>query len=75
MTLKTIGSAALIGAVALAFMFGATTARAEYNGGGPIMMGKMCWMGTDALGHGYWANCPKPAKQAMKPKKAKKKKM
>lgn len=58
-------SAALIAAAALAITFGATAARAEYNGGGPVTKGKMCWTATDGLGHGMYVKCPKPMK-AMK---------
>jgi hypothetical protein len=69
---------ALIAATALAFAFGATTATADYNGGGPVKRGKLCWKATDGLDHGYWAACPKPAKVAKgkrgkKGKKGKKK--
>jgi len=63
---------ALIGAAALALVFTATTARADYNGGGPVKKGKLCWAATDSLDHGIWKACPKPAKHA---KMAKKKKM
>jgi hypothetical protein len=55
---------AILAATALAFAFGATTATADYNGGGPVKRGKLCWQATDALDHGYWKACPKPAKHA-----------
>ena len=67
-----LSTTALIGATALAIVFGATTARADYNGGDPIKKGKMCFATTSSLGHGYWANCPKPAKVAKVSKKKKK---
>ena len=72
MQLKKIGTAALIGAAAMIFVFSPTAARADYNGGGAIKAGKMCWRATDALDHGYWAKCPKPEKAMKKGKKAKK---
>jgi hypothetical protein len=70
MKLAHIASASLIAATALAITFGATTARADYNGGDAVKKGNMCWTGTDAAGHGMWMNCPKKAK-AMKSHKKK----
>ena len=72
MQFKKIGTAALIGAAAMIFVFSPTAARADYNGGGPIKAGTMCWRASNALDHGYWAKCPKPAKAMKKGKKAKK---
>ncbi|MBV9556822.1 MAG: hypothetical protein JO254_07060 [Pseudolabrys sp.] len=47
-----------------------TIAFADYNGGGPVMKGKMCWMATTGNDQGRWADCPKPMKPAkMKMKK------
>jgi hypothetical protein len=69
MKLKHISGGALVAATALAIAFGATTARADYNGGGPIMKGKQCWVATNGLDHGFWKACPKPAKKAKKSKK------
>ena len=63
---------ALLAATALAFAFGATTATADYNGGGPVKKGKMCWQATDGLDHGFWKACPKPAKVGKKGKRGKK---
>ena len=65
---------ALLAATALAFAFGAQTARADYIGGDPPKQGKQCFAYTDGSGHGYWRACPKPAKVAKKGKKGKKKK-
>jgi hypothetical protein len=62
MKLNHVAGAALIGATALAITFGATAARADYNGADPIMKNKMCWAATDGSGHGYWKACPKPEK-------------
>lgn len=62
MKLNHIVGAAIVGATALAFTFGATVARADYNGADPIKKGKMCWAATDGSGHGYWKGCPKPEK-------------
>jgi hypothetical protein len=66
-------AAALIAATAMAITFGATAARADYNGGDPIKKGKMCWVATDGLGHGMWAKCPKPMKAMKAHKKGGKK--
>ncbi len=74
MQFKKIGTAALIVAAAMIFVFSPTGASADYNGGGPIKAGKMCWRASNALDHGYWEKCPKPAKAMMKGKKAKKSK-
>ncbi len=63
---------AILAATALAFAFGATTATADYNGGGPVKRGKLCWKATDCLDHGYWMACPKPAKHARGHKHGKK---
>ncbi len=41
MQFKKIGTAALIGAAAMIFVFSPTAARADYNGGGAIKTGKM----------------------------------
>jgi hypothetical protein len=62
---------AILAATAIAFAFGATTATADYNGGGPVKRGKMCWQATDGLDHGFWKACPKPTK-AMRHKRGKK---
>jgi hypothetical protein len=62
MTLKYFGGAAVVTAAVLAITFGATAARADYNGADPIMKGKMCWAATDGSGHGFWKACPKPEK-------------
>ncbi len=62
----------VIVAAAAAILAGAVLtsnpARADYNGGGPIKKGKMCWVATSGVDHGYWRKCPPPAK-AMKGKK------
>jgi hypothetical protein len=63
MTPKNIGGTAALAAIALAITFGATIARADYNGGDPIQKGNMCWAATDGSGHGFWKVCPKPAKK------------
>jgi hypothetical protein len=75
-------SAALIAATALAITFGATAAGAKAaradtatHGGGPMKMGKMCWMssgfgGASGLDNGYWSKCSKAGK-AMKHHKKK----
>ena len=47
-------------------------ASADFNGGGPIKRGKMCWVAMTGMDHGFWRACPKPAKAA---RKAGKKKM
>jgi hypothetical protein len=75
MKLAQIAGVSFIAATALAITFGATTARADYNGGDAIMKGKMCWSGTDAAGHGFWGNCPKKAKAMKSHKKMAKKEM
>jgi hypothetical protein len=63
MTFKNISYAAVIAAAASAIVFGATAARADYNGGGKVTADKnMCWKMTDAHDFGYWATCPKPMK-------------
>jgi hypothetical protein len=64
---------AILAATALAFAFGATNARADYLGGGPVKTGKSCWQATDGLEHGFWKACPKPPKAAKKGKKGGKK--
>ena len=63
MTLKNIGGTAIIAATALAITFGATIARADYNGPEPVKKGNMCWAPTDGNGHGIWKICPKPMKK------------
>jgi hypothetical protein len=66
---------AIIGAAAAAILFGgalsSTSARADYNAGGPVKQGKLCWSATSAQDHGYWRACP-PAAKAVKAKKGKK---
>ncbi len=70
MTLKYFGGAALVATTALAITFGATTARADFNGGGPMTKGKMCWVPTSGQDHGFWKDCPTPMKMGhMKKKK------
>ena len=59
-------------AVLFSGMLYSPPALADYNGGGPIRMGKLCWVATDAHDYGYWKACPKPAKAAKRAKKGKK---
>jgi len=69
MKLKNIACASVIAVAASALLFSATTARADFNGGGPIKKGKMCWVATTGNDQGMWVACPKPAKAAKKAKK------
>jgi hypothetical protein len=66
---------ALLAATALAFAFSATTATADFNGGGPVKRGKLCWQPTDSVDHGYWKACPAPAKHGRAHHRHGKKKM
>lgn len=59
---KNLVASAVIAAAALAMTLGATVARADYNGGGPIKKGDMCWSATDGRGHGLWRACPQAPK-------------
>ena len=66
----------VIAAAAASILAGsALSANADYNAGGPVKKGKMCWFSTSGVDHGYWGKCPKPAKAMRKAgKKAAKKK-
>jgi len=51
LAILTIASAA----IALA---GASSAFADFNGGGPVVKGGMCWVATSVNEVGYWKPCP-----------------
>ena len=72
MKFKNIGYAAFIAATASVIVFGATSARADFNGGGPIVNGGMCWVPTSGNDHGFWKPCPAPERHAHMKKHMKK---
>ena len=59
-------------ALAVCGLVSLSPARAEpdHSLGGPIKMGKMCWVGTDGGGgiYGYWSDCAKPMRAVRKAK-------
>ena len=69
---------AIIVAMAAAVLVGgalfSNSARADFNGGGPIVKGGMCWVPTSSLDQGYWKECPKPMKMHHKKMKMEMKK-
>ena len=60
MKLNHVVGAAMVGATALAITFGATAARADYNGADPAHEGQDVLGGHRWLGSRHWQSCPKP---------------
>ena len=59
-----VAAAALMGALG-------SVAHADYNGGGMVTKGKMCWTATTSRDDGMWVACPKPSKPTKMSKKMK----
>ena len=55
--LKTLFAAAT--AILAVGILSSIPARADFNGGGPVMMNGKCWFPSSPNDHGYWAECPR----------------